>query len=93
MVGAGAVISKYHPVILVATHSNRLHHECIAFLEKLGYRVSGIDTPEVDSTDELVAYPIFRQDSDHGIKAADPDMFSMGYPLAGEDPLLARSIS
>ena len=56
LTGMITTISKYHPVLLIATHSDGLHRECIMFLEKYGYRVRGIDNQKPESTDELVAY-------------------------------------
>lgn len=45
------------PVIFLATHGPEVHRECCAFLRGLGYRLSPLSGPSVETTDEVLAEP------------------------------------
>lgn len=53
--GASRVLTSSKPVILVATHGQTRHQECVAHLRSLGYSVEGIGGLPVHQTDELIA--------------------------------------
>jgi FkbM family methyltransferase len=53
--GAAATLTNHRPVVLLATHSPALRHECARFLESLDYRVALIDGSS--DPDEWLAQP------------------------------------
>jgi len=53
--GARDVLTRYRPIIMLATHGTRVHDECIDELRELGYGVQSIDGRPIDQTDELLA--------------------------------------
>jgi FkbM family methyltransferase len=56
LAGAVAIIETYRPRILLATHNRELHEECVAFLERRGYRIELLEELTMAGT-ELVALP------------------------------------
>jgi FkbM family methyltransferase len=56
--GARRILTESHPVIFLSTHSGKVHKECLAFLESLGYRIVPIDRRPLDrSRDVLATFP------------------------------------
>jgi FkbM family methyltransferase len=56
--GARKILADSHPAIFLSTHSGRVHKECLAFLESLGYRIVPIDhRPLERSRDVLATFP------------------------------------
>jgi FkbM family methyltransferase len=56
--GARRILTESHPVIFLSTHSGKIHKECLAFLESLGYRIVPIDRRPLDrSRDVLATFP------------------------------------
>ncbi|MBL8295585.1 MAG: FkbM family methyltransferase [Bryobacterales bacterium] len=53
--GAEALLRRYRPRILLATHSRPVHAECCARLRALGYALESITDQPVAQTDELLA--------------------------------------
>ena len=53
--GARILLERRHPTIFLATHGWAVHSECCAFLQGLGYSLSGIHGESADQTDELIA--------------------------------------
>lgn len=54
--GAEKTLKKYDPVIVFATHSQRLRNECVRFLQKLDYTIKPVSPNiDVDKQDELIA--------------------------------------
>ncbi len=54
--GAKMLLSTYHPVIFLATHSPSLHRDCWEFLESLGYKLKAVTGPNLGETDEIYAF-------------------------------------
>ncbi|MGD0806850.1 MAG: FkbM family methyltransferase [Anaerolineales bacterium] len=55
--GARRILTESHPVIFLSTHSGKVHKECLAFLELLGYRIVPIDRRPVDRSRDVLATP------------------------------------
>jgi FkbM family methyltransferase len=56
--GARKLLAHLHPTIFLSTHSGKVHKDCLAFLETLGYRVVSIDgRPMERSRDVLATFP------------------------------------
>jgi FkbM family methyltransferase len=55
--GARRILTESHPVIFLSTHSGKVHKECLAFLELLGYRIVPIDRRLVDRSRDVLATP------------------------------------
>jgi FkbM family methyltransferase len=53
--GAHAVLSRYKPEILLATHGSVIHRECLTLLSSLGYSVAPLRGHDLLRTDELIA--------------------------------------
>ena len=47
---------KYKPIIFLATHSNKLHINCINFLRSLKYNLKPINDDDLYNTREIIAY-------------------------------------
>jgi len=58
--GATRVLTEYHPVILLATHGDRVHELCCTFLATIGYSLSAIGNKSVTESRELLAQWIPR---------------------------------
>lgn len=56
LLGTARTIEKFRPRILLATHDRELHAECVAILERFGYRVELLAELSLAGT-ELVAWP------------------------------------
>jgi FkbM family methyltransferase len=50
LLGATQMLSKYHPVIFLATHSDELDGDCRSFLVENGYRIEEIEPNELLAT-------------------------------------------
>jgi FkbM family methyltransferase len=56
--GARRILAESHPAIFLSTHSGKVHKECLAFLESLGYRIVPIDRRPLErSRDVLATFP------------------------------------
>jgi FkbM family methyltransferase len=55
--GARRILTESHPVIFLSTHSGKVHKECLAFLESLGYRIVPIDRRPLDRSRDVLATP------------------------------------
>jgi FkbM family methyltransferase len=56
--GARRMLAAAHPPIFLSTHSGKVHQECLACLESLGYRVSPLDSRPLErSRDVLAVFP------------------------------------
>lgn len=55
--GAQRLISRYRPVIFLATHGTAARAECLDLLAAHGYSVDGVDGPLRDDDDEMIARP------------------------------------
>jgi FkbM family methyltransferase len=55
--GCRNILQSARPVLLVATHGEKVHEECLRELRSLGYRISSLDGKAVEETDELLAQP------------------------------------
>ncbi len=53
--GARKALAKTHPAIFLSTHSGKVHKDCVAFLEALGYRVFPIDGRELARSRDVLA--------------------------------------
>lgn len=53
--GARAVLLRYHPVILLSTHGEAVHQQCITFLRQMGYLLHPITGEAADTTSEILA--------------------------------------
>ncbi|MBI2632839.1 MAG: FkbM family methyltransferase [Parcubacteria group bacterium] len=54
--GARSLLNKFHPMIVLATHNQSIHNECINFLQSYGYRIDPITGDGILFTDEIFAY-------------------------------------
>jgi FkbM family methyltransferase len=55
LAGARKVLSAYHPVVFLATHSEELYRECTLLLRSLNYELQPIAAAGPKQRDELVA--------------------------------------
>ena len=55
LMGARAILERYHPTIFLATHGRQVHDDCCSYLRSIGYRLSPIMGDTVEETDELLA--------------------------------------
>lgn len=55
--GAVDLMRRRRPILLLATHGQVQHRDCLRILWELGYRVESLDRRPVEETDELVALP------------------------------------
>ena len=55
--GARRILTESHPVIFLSTHSGKVHKECLAFLESLGYRIVPIDRRPLERSRDVLATP------------------------------------
>lgn len=55
LLGLRRTLGRSSPVLFLATHGRKVHSECCAFLDSIGYCVSSLDGLPVETTDELVA--------------------------------------
>jgi hypothetical protein len=53
--GAKSMLSRYRPIIFLATHGQQLHRECCSFLCSLGYVLRPIGSASLDRADEILA--------------------------------------
>lgn len=57
LIGAKKLLCAYHPVIFLSTHGlGSLHHECLDFLTRCGYKLKTVDNRPLDQTNEILAY-------------------------------------
>ena len=54
--GAKSTLVNYSPTIFLATHSHRLHVDCINFLMSLGYKLKPIVGDNLYVATEIFAY-------------------------------------
>lgn len=59
--GAEYTIEQYRPAIFLATHTEKIHNECINFLKKFKYNIQPIVGENVNKTGEILAYVPDRQ--------------------------------
>jgi FkbM family methyltransferase len=55
LLGARAILERYHPTIFLATHGREVHDDCCSYLRSVGYKLSAITGDSVEETDELLA--------------------------------------
>ena len=55
LLGARAILERYHPTIFLATHGREVHDDCCTYLRSIGYGLSAITGDSVEETDELLA--------------------------------------
>lgn len=53
--GAAKLFARRKPIIFLATHGERPHAECCRLLKQLGYRLTPLNGPPLETCDELVA--------------------------------------
>jgi FkbM family methyltransferase len=53
--GARKALARWHPTIFLSTHSGKVHKDCLAFLESLGYQVESIDGRELARSRDVLA--------------------------------------
>ncbi len=53
--GARRMLAASHPPIFLSTHSGKVHMECLAFLESLGYRVTPLDNRPLERSRDILA--------------------------------------
>jgi FkbM family methyltransferase len=56
LLGAKEILSNFHPIIFLATHSELIHSQCCDFLVSLGYEVEAIDKENNINFGEIIAY-------------------------------------
>ena len=64
--GAVQTLSRFHPIVFLAVHSQRLRDECTDILRGLGYVVAGIDGGSNVNSFELVARPAAAREPSTG---------------------------
>jgi FkbM family methyltransferase len=62
LLGAARTLAEHRPVLLLSTHSEELHLECLHLLESAGYRTEPITGPDALRTSELLCLPVERRD-------------------------------
>jgi FkbM family methyltransferase len=55
LTGAAGTLSKYSPVILLATHGPKVHDDCCTLLAGLGYQLTPLDSPSLNKASEILA--------------------------------------
>ena len=55
LTGAAGTLSKYAPVILLATHNPKVHQDCCTLLADLGYQLTPLDYPSLHKASEILA--------------------------------------
>lgn len=58
LTGAKQMISDKRPVIFLSTHGDEVHGKCCSFLQDMDYRLDPIIGNDVQTTRELVCYPL-----------------------------------
>jgi len=53
--GARKLLAGSHPAIFLSTHSGRVHRDCLAMLESLGYQIVSIDNRPLERSRDLLA--------------------------------------
>jgi FkbM family methyltransferase len=54
--GAKQTLLEYDPILFFATHSGKLHNDCICFLESIGYNVIPETGNDLHATNQLIAH-------------------------------------
>ncbi len=52
-----SIFAEKKPVLFVSTHGKQVHLNCVALLKEMGYRLTPLDKPDLDSSREILAYP------------------------------------
>jgi FkbM family methyltransferase len=55
LTGARGTLSKYSPVIFLATHGPKVHQDCCVLLTDLGYQLTPLDAPSLTGATEVLA--------------------------------------
>lgn len=55
LTGAAGILSKYAPVILLATHGPKVHQDCCSLLADIGYQLTPLDYPSLHKASEILA--------------------------------------
>ena len=55
LTGAAGTLSKYAPVILLATHNPKVHQDCCTLLTDIGYQLTPLDYPSLHNASEILA--------------------------------------
>lgn len=53
--GAKDLLRRARPAVFLSTHGERVHRECCAFLDMLGYRLEALDGQDLEDSRQLVA--------------------------------------
>jgi FkbM family methyltransferase len=56
--GARQLLTESRPILFLSTHGKEVHEKCCAFLKDLKYDLKPILGNDVNSTSELICYPI-----------------------------------
>ena len=57
LTGAAGTLSKYAPVIFLATHGPKVHQQCCTLLADLAYQLTPLDYPSLQDASEIIAVP------------------------------------
>jgi FkbM family methyltransferase len=58
LTGAKHLLSVNRPVIFLSTHGDEVHKQCCSFLQNISYRFEPIIGNDVNTTRELICYPL-----------------------------------
>ena len=64
--GAMRTLNAHRPVLLLATHGETLHRDCLAMLERLQYKWRILDPGGESGDIEILAWPLPPSDKSHG---------------------------